>query len=55
MNKPHTTKASSVIAAEAIVIRFCVFLSDRRLLIAVLILFWKLKLRSAATLDTGIS
>ena len=42
-------------AAEAIVIRCCVFASDRRLLVAVFMLFWRLNPRSAATLDTGIT
>ncbi len=35
--------------------RFCVFLSDRPPLIAILILFWKLRQRFASTLDIGIS
>jgi len=35
--------------------RFWTFSSDRRLLMAVLMLFWRLNLQSAATLETGIT
>jgi len=41
--------------AEATVIKFSIFASERRLLVTVLILFWRLKPRSAATLETGLA
>ena len=49
------SNSSSEVSAEAIVIKFCTFASDRRLLMAVLKLFWRLNPRSAATLETGIT
>lgn len=42
-----------LISAEMIVIRFYVFALDRRLLMAGLLLFWRLNQRSAAMLETG--
>ena len=46
------TRSSSEVTAETIVIKSCNFSSDRRLLVAVLILIWGLNL-SAAILETG--